>query len=209
MWQQKFDHGLQMPYYVNQNDGTVTFDLPCEVNQKKSPKLKENILHKITSALSLKRLCLKNSDEGLSSRCSRDSQSDNGYITAETSLHSTTPISEEINEPSLPLAMAHTQSDSYISPMPADSYMLEKAFNLHPHDNDVISLSSSESIQSFYLNIVATEVFYDRERSVYCDEKLLREENYETKLANTFINDDYERELERQELRQQILEELY
>ncbi|PVH19494.1 hypothetical protein CXQ85_003340 [Candidozyma haemuli] len=198
MWQQKYDEGLQMPYYVNLDDGSITFDLPCEVSvQKKPSKCKENIIQRITSALSLRRSSSKNSDDGC--QVKQDEASEETYITADTSPPSTPQMKYE-EEPSSPLSL---------SGMPNESYMLEKAFNLYPNENDVASISSDESIQSFYSDIVANSVYYDYARSVYCDEKPPIEEDSDLQRENAFFNDDYEKELERQELRLQIMKELY
>lgn len=48
MWKTKFDTSLNQVYYENTLDGTISFDLPCEVQSHKSrPKL--NIFLKISS----------------------------------------------------------------------------------------------------------------------------------------------------------------
>lgn len=48
MWKTKFDTSLNQVYYENTMDGTITFDLPCEVQSHKSrPKL--NIFLKLSS----------------------------------------------------------------------------------------------------------------------------------------------------------------
>lgn len=204
MWQQKFDHNLQLNYYVNLDDGLISFDLPCEVQiQKKLPKQKENILHRITSALTLRRLSSKASDDELQQGLSVESES--GFTTADQSPSEPNGHLLPMSGPPLPLG------EKSISRMPSDSYLLEKAFNLQPHENEVASVSSDESIQSFYLDIAANDMYYDYDRTVYCDEKPFISGNGKNNLPleNNLINDDYEKELERQELRLQILKELY
>lgn len=169
-----------MTYYVNSDDGQVSFDLPCEVHQKK--KSKENLLQRITSALSLRR--------SKSEECPISKNEEETYTTAATSLQNSPEPKEE---PSLPINMSR---------VPSESYLLEKAFNLHPHEGDVASISSDELIQSFYSDIVANDVYYDYARLVYCDGDSEEKEQ-------GFFNEDYEKELEREELRLQMIKELY
>lgn len=169
-----------MTYYVNLDDGLVSFDLPCEVHQKK--KNKENFLHRITSALSLRR--------SKSEECPTKKKQDDGYATAVTSLQSTP---EPREEPPLPMSLSR---------VPSESYLLDKAFNLYPNEDEVASLSSDELIQSFYSDIVANDVYYDYARLVYCDGTPEEGEG-------VFFNEDYEKELEREELRLQMIKEMY
>lgn len=173
-----------MTYYVNSDDGLVSFDLPCEVHQKK--KSKENLLQRITSALSLRR--------SKSEECPISKNEEKAYTTAATSLQNSPEPKEE---PSLPI-----NTSMVPSMVPSESYLLEKAFNLQPHEDDVASISSDELIQSFYSDIVANDVYYDYARLVYCDGDSEEKEQ-------GFFNENYEKELEREELRLQMIKELY
>lgn len=76
-----------------------------------------------------------------------------------------------------------------------DAFTFENALRLD--DSDVSTLSSSESIQSFYEPLPRCEVYYDDVASVYYDKRSLE------------YTEKYDKEQERLELRLQILKELY
>lgn len=52
MWETKFDPVLNQVYYLN-DDGSVSFDLPCEVNTVNSAKSKLSIFNKISTKLAM------------------------------------------------------------------------------------------------------------------------------------------------------------
>lgn len=108
---------------------------------------------------------------------------------------------EQPKDVKLPVAIAPAKANGayYLSHMPLsmeDSFMLEDPLNLY--NSDVESVSSDESIQSFYLELLTNEIYFDYEQSVYYDDKALQ-----------YIDEDYDKEKERHELRLQIMKELY
>lgn len=182
MWQPKFDSTLNQVYYQNTENGTVSFDLPCEVHSAHVPKkscdvVRPNFLSRITSKLLLSK---SKSHEGRSE-----------------AVHKSI---EQPKEAKLPAVVAPTKVNAlHLYHMPLsleDSYMLEDPLDLY--NSDVESVSSDESIQSFYLELLANEIYYDYEHSVYYDQKSIQ-----------YINEDYDKEKERHELRLQIMKELY
>lgn len=176
-WTTKYDPSINQVYYINSDDGSVSFDLPCEVQSSKT--VKPTLLKRITSKLSL---------------CRSKSPLDQcrALDVAELSV-----------QPQLPAEPTHYV---YEAPVPAknytahlaveDAYMLEEPLNLY--NSDVSSISSDESIQSFYLELPHNEIYFDHEHSVYYDQKSLQ-----------VIEEFYDKEQERMELRLQLLKELY
>ncbi|SGZ53934.1 CIC11C00000004260 [Sungouiella intermedia] len=182
MWQTKYDSILNQVYYQNTEDGSVSFDLPCEVQNSQHPKkscdvVRPNFLSRITSKLLLHR---SRSPENRSEMAKKSIQ----------------PVAAEQKMVDAPVKM---DASVYFTSMPLsleDSYMLENPLNLY--NSDVESVSSCESIQSFYLELAPNEIYYDYENSIYYDEKALQ-----------YIEEDYDKEKERYELRLQIMKELY
>lgn len=182
MWQAKFDSSLNQVYYQS-SDGTVSFDLPCEVQNAQAPRkpcgvARPNFLSRITSKLLL----------------SKTRSQENRIETAKKNV-------EEPKDVALPVAMAPAKANAgfYLSHMPLsmeDSFMLEDPLNLY--NSDAESVSSDESVQSFYLELLTNEIYFDYEQSVYYDQKALQ-----------YIDEDYDKEKERHELRLQIMKELY
>lgn len=174
MWETKFDSSLNQVYYVDSDDGSVLFDLPCEVHTGKSkPKChtKAKLISKITSALSLRKL---KSAESKNESC--------------LSVSSGSEFADSYYTPPLVNPQMHLTLE--------DSYMLETPLNLY--NSDVSSVSSDESVQSFFSNIESNDIYFDHEHSIYYDSKSLQ-----------YIENDFDKERERHELRLQIFKELY
>lgn len=186
MWKTKFDSILNQVYYVNTSDGSVSFDLPCEVqNPKTKPRScnlrsnRPNLLSRISSKLLMHR---SKSSEELPSLCS-DSEPE--LTQPESQPMSSAPSLYLLSVPHLALSLE-------------DSYMLDEPLNLYQYQSDASSVSSDESIQSFYLELLANDIYYDYEHSIYYDDKSMQH-----------TEDGYDKERERMELRLQILKELY
>lgn len=187
MWKSKYDASINQVYYENTLDGSVSFDLPCEVQNGKDSKRKpcQTIKPTLFSRLSRK----------LSHRRSASPPAE------EVAAFANSEPAPKLNDESVDTSDAHIASAylSGVAHMPfslEDSYMFEEAFNLY--SSDASSISSSESIQSFYLELLPNDIYYDQEQSIYYDNKAIQ-----------YIDEDYDKEKERTELRLQILKELY
>lgn len=183
MWETKFDTSLNQVYYVNSLDGTVSFDLPCEVQSAKAPRYKgcefarPNLLSRITSKLTLNR---SRSHERKLELNKKPQSQNNERLDLDDHIVAATYLSSVAH---MPLSLE-------------DSYMLDEPLNLY--NSDATSVSSDESIQSFYLELLPNDIYYDYEHSIYYDDKSMQ-----------YKEDDFEKEQERLELRLQILKELY
>lgn len=166
MWKSKYDANIDQMYFVNDTDGSILFDLPCEVKSNK----KGNFLTRISSKICLRRKLSRNGD------CISSGES--------VSEHEVSPQVTQKSESVGLYTLDH-----------GDSYVFEDALRFD--DSDASTISSSESIQSFYEPLPTYQVFYDEEASVFYDEKSLQ------------YTDLYDKEQERLELRLQILRELY
>lgn len=151
MWQSKYDESLDQVYYVNSDDGSVLFDLPCEVHTAKTKQsnfcklMRPKLLSRISLALTLGRL----------------------------KSHELKP-----QDPVVPVTLAAPQHFDYSMALSGeDSFMLENPLNLY--NLDASSVLSDESIQLFYSNIETNDIYYDYEHSVYYDDKSLQYENYD------------------------------
>lgn len=179
MWETKFDSSINQVYYVNSLDGTVSFDLPCEVQSKAPRKFCEfrpNLLSRITSKLSLHKTKLKEEKLGKPN----EEHETLGLVVDQLDSHSL-------------LAANYLNLTAHMPLSSEDDYMLDEPLNLYNSDSS--SISSSESIQSFYLELLPNAIYFDYEQSVYYDDKS--------------VVDDFDKEQERLELRMQILKELY
>lgn len=185
MWKPQYDSSLQQVYYLNTDDGLVSFDLPCEVNSPHNKsKCPRNMLSKITSRLSLHRS--KSPHEPVEMPSARPA-----------SVSSLPDL-----EPSRADKPRRTENSDYSKFLEytrlldhASSYVLERPLYLFDLEN--ASVSSDESIQLFYLDLEPTDIYYDNEASVYYDEQAKAQ------------NVAFDKEQERLELRLQILKELY
>lgn len=183
MWKTKFDSSLNQIYYENTLDGSVTFDLPCEVHNAKASKpkgcdlVRPNLLSRLTSRLPF---CRSSSLENCRFRAA-----------------GTAKVVEKTSEvPDSQITSLYLSGMAHIPLSLEDSYMLEEPFNLY--NSDASSISSDESVQSFYLELLPNDIYYDHEHSIYYDDKSIQH-----------IEEDYDKEQERLELRLQILRELY
>lgn len=174
MWQSKYDANIDQMYFVNDTDGSILFDLPSEVKNNK----KTNLLTRITSKIGLYRRCSRNSN------CSSNSDASSASDASETEVE----VSPQTTQTTRSVGLYTLEHSDYY-------YTFESAMRLD--DSDVSTLSSSESIQSFYEPLPTCEVYYDDVASVFYDEKSLH------------YTDLYDKEQERLELRLQILRELY
>lgn len=189
MWETKFDSSINQVYYVNSLDGTVSFDLPCEVQSKTPRKFCEfrpNLLSRITSKLSLHKTKLK--EEKGKTHENRENQDGSDDLSGAPA--------DSITSHSL-LAANYLNMTAHMPLSSEDDYMLDEPLNLYnsEYNSDTSSISSSESIQSFYLELLPNAIYFDYEQSVYYDDKS--------------VVDDFDKEQERLELRMQFLKELY
>lgn len=166
MWQSKYDANIDQMYFVNDTDGSIHFDLPCEVKTNK----KGNFLSRVSSRISIRR------------KLSR-----NGCPLSSAKSVSAEVVSPQVTQKPEPVGLVTLDHH--------DSFMFEDALRFD--DSDASTISSSESIQSFYEPLPTCQVYYDDCASVFYDEKSLEYSNI------------YEKEQERLELRLQILRELY
>lgn len=189
-WKTEYDPVLNQVYYINSEDGSISFDSPCEVQNVPKRNSSSSFFARISSRLSLirsKSSCPFVGKEVPCSKCNSMEQS----VASTESVES--PLSENF-----PLNREGLDADVYsysADVVPRNSYMMEKAFNLEDYD-DMLSIMSEESIQSFHHELPRSEIYYDYESSVYVDKRSLP-------------HVDFDEEQERYELRQQILQELY
>lgn len=194
MWESRYDSTLRARYYYEVETGEISFDLPCEVNHKtkKRPKL----LSKITSALSLKKLT---SAEKKSCTPMPQNSSTLPLDNTQNEVITDTPTSPLLPSPdfrSYKSAASNLSLNSAISVSTApESYLLQNDHVPHLHA-DASSLSSGESIHTFYLNLAHSEIIYDDDSIPY----------YEPLMTDL---NNFDRDQERLELRQQILSELF
>lgn len=192
-WKTEFDPILNQVYYINSEDGSVSFDLPCEVQNTRKRHSGSGLFARISSKLSLIRSKSSCPFIGKEVPCSRCASTEQG-VTKEKGIES--PISDNsvLTQPELE-ADTYSLTSPETEATPRNAYMMEKSFNLYDYD-DMSSIMSEESIQSFYHELPRSEIYYDYEASVYVDKLSLP-------------NFDFDEEQERYELRQQMLQELY
>ncbi|OBA20669.1 hypothetical protein METBIDRAFT_202821 [Metschnikowia bicuspidata var. bicuspidata NRRL YB-4993] len=201
-WSTDFDPVLNQVFYINNQDGSVSFDLPCEVVITPKRHSGKGFFSKLSSKLSLIR---PKSPTQRSYPCPfsdvnskplggspRSSGSSFGSLVARAVASSPAARRLSLEMDSYSLAPAPAYS-SDIGTVPRNAYMMERAFDLSQHD-DVFSVISDESIHSFHHELPRSEIYYDTENSVYVDELSLS---------------PVDMERERYEVRQQILRELY
>lgn len=166
-WKSEYDPILNQVYYVNLSDGSISFDLPCEVHQRKS----SGFLTRISSKLSLRK------------SKSRD---------CKIRLLMGSPKAASLAVPHSELALSPASSYAPSS----NSFLLGSplSLSLPSEADDQATLSSTDSIQTFYSELPRNEIYYDYESLHYVD-------------RNASVL--YDKEQERLELRQQFRDELY
>ncbi|GEQ66744.1 hypothetical protein JCM33374_g407 [Metschnikowia sp. JCM 33374] len=217
-WRTEFDPILNQVYYIDEQ-GLVSFDSPCEVQNGSKRKSSGGFLSRISSKLSLIR---SKSSTHSSSSCPvfaghathsgpethSDPETSSGASTKSLSSGITNPpydiptfsVAAE-PEPEVDSDSFDTYSASFPSPLSVSdpyngsSYLMEQAFDIHEYD-DMSSVATEESIQSFYHDLPRSEIYYDHESAVYIDKFALP-------------HFDFDMDQERYELRQQMLKELY
>ncbi|WPK24098.1 hypothetical protein PUMCH_001354 [Australozyma saopauloensis] len=252
MWKTKFDFSLNQVYYENTSDGSISFDLPCEVqNLKSKPKGKlfsqwqsrfcpvaRKSLPKcdvvadsaVAKSTTMRKSSTISSDSSTLVQSS-PSETFQPLLEARPSYRSSSP-SLMSSEGASDSTKRYTTKPSKTSPRdlygseprsPTSPKMNMLAYfplltskyqhhfahmddtNMWPatldvqlrllegYESDISSESGCDSVRSFYSELPRNEVYYDEEYSVYVDQHMA-------------LGD---RERERNELRLQILQELY
>lgn len=144
-WQSQYDPTLGQVYYTNPEDGSISFDTPCEVQNTSS-----GFLGKI-SKLFASRDCRFKKQRKLRSLSSRSSSS----------------TLDSHNEPA-----EKAESARPAKQLPVESYssVLDMPFDLL---EDTGSISSEESIQSYREAFPSHEIYYDYDERVFVDSKAI------------------------------------
>ena len=207
LWRTEFDPILNQVYYVNCEDGSVSFDLPCEVQNAPKRNSNSGFFSRISSKLSLHRSrnpknlsCpvygeVVKTHSAPSSEVS-DSSSESGSESYISDQSEAVSDSQSLTQNTKSYAFSPDPT-SYPNDdvVPRNAYLADQAFRLEEHE-DAASIVSEESIQSFYHELPRSEIYFDHENAVYVDKHLCRDV-------------DFDKEQERYEFRQQMMRELY
>lgn len=193
MWVREYDQTLKEHYYLNSEDNSISFDLPCEVLHRKLEKSifsrprKQRCLFKNGKSDNEQgtELSKKNSNNSVFSKLSKKlsrKSSATGSVKDLEKEYVSAPVS-----PVSPL-FSHNDDASYISGLDEDflveaplSYYISK----NAYSNSTVASEDEDSIHSIYSEIEMFDGYHYTE-SVY----------------------NFEKEKERLELRQQMRQEL-
>lgn len=218
-WKMQYDSTMQQYYYVNTKDNTVSFDLPCEVSHKKESSKqksffnlkrkntqesqcqmsrsdsgkKRNVLSKIGSVLSIRssKSHESNDDSPISpitsgTKAFASKRSSDDYII--NGNYKITPYDKVDNDEDTTSILTRID-DEYLLDNPAN-FKNFAGTSINYYESDLESVSSSESIQSYYSDL--NSYYYQSE-----NEGSTRD-----------LNLSFDKDEERRQLRLQMLQEL-
>lgn len=185
MWTQAYDGDLKQYYYINEDDQSISYDLPCEVQY--TPEAKMNT--KPSYFPTLKKRLSDTSSHGKSLQCpwtaskqsrstsvfsrissvlSRKSSLGSNNSSQRSSLSTNTVVNEK-PQWAYPRAPVLSEASSIISG--DDDYLIESP--IYRRSGNYLSgyasdpSLSEESIHSYYSELVCDEIQYDFEESIY------------------------------------------
>lgn len=195
MWTREYDPTIQLHYYINSEDNSISYDLPCEVqhrtpghkksshfslkrkispcsgmkdnSDRESVSRKSSVLSRITSVLSRKSSNSSGDLKATSNTTSSSVSSATLISAADTNNHKN-PHTQTFN-----ISETEIDSDSVISGLD-DDYLLESPINYGYSSRNYLngyqsntSIYSEESIHSYYSELVREDYYYEYEESVY------------------------------------------
>ncbi|RLV84835.1 hypothetical protein JA9_000338 [Meyerozyma sp. JA9] len=220
-WSLQYDEILGQYYYINTQDNSMSFDLPCEVHYTPDQRKAKNLLGHFrkksasdpcvrttsvassASSASRKRSILSRIGSALS-RSSQSSPSPSSQ--SSQSLQSSKSQSEQVSsqQPTYTQTSASESSDFTTENFAAmggfeDEYLLYNPSNLRNfagtsggYNSEEEQSISSESVNTYYSELDNNDFYYDYPESIFSESGPV----------------DYDKEKEREELRLQFMNEL-
>ncbi|KAG7664045.1 uncharacterized protein J8A68_002423 [[Candida] subhashii] len=193
----QYDSILQQYYYVNLNDNTITFDSPCEVNhtiQHKKHSIIPKLLRRKLSSPSLCNYTTTTTEQHPPSLYRR--------ISNALSIKSNKSTSQELITTTTKSIQQSEEQESRVIEGIDDEYLINNVTNYKNFSGTSYDYNSESEGE---LESVDSEEELNEIIPYYYQSQYVLEHQQ----GDTSVYDNYDKELERRELRLQMLKELY